>query len=189
MHVTGSSQTARLGRAICACLGGIMLAGLLAACGESSRLTHLAPTPEPTPVVVHLLAMVPPGRTMPPEGPTPPTRTPETVTTMAPPTPTPTPTPDGDVTPTPSPTPTERPTGPLTPEEIGSQLFIDNACAVCHAEDLSGGIGPPLAGRTPEDLTDDRIRSQIGTGGNGMPFFENLTAEQIEQLMAFIRSS
>ena len=189
MHVTGSSQTARLGRAICACLGGIMLAGLLAACGESSRLTHLAPTPEPTPVAVQLLAMVPSGRTMPPVEPSPPPRTPEVVTTMAPPTPTPTPTPADDGADTPTPTPTAEPTGPLTPEEIGSQLFVDNGCFVCHAEDLSGGIGPALAGRTPEDLTDDRIRSQIGTGGNGMPLFENLTAEQIEQLMAFIRSS
>ena len=108
---------------------------------------------------------------------------------MAAPTPIVIETPTEVVDETPSPTPTEPPTGPLTPEEIGSQLFVDNGCFVCHAEDLSGGIGPALAGRTPDDLTDDRIRSQIGTGGNGMPFFENITAEQIEQLMAFIRSS
>ena len=189
MHVTGSSRTARLGRVICAFLSGVFLAGAIAACGESSRFTHLAPTPEPTPVAVQLLAMVPRGRTMPPVAPSPPARTPETVTTMAAPTPIPIPTPADDGVETPTPTPTARPAGPLTPADIGQQLFVDNGCFVCHGEDLSGGIGPALAGRTPEDLTDDRIRSQIGTGGNGMPYFENLTAEQIDQLMAFIRSS
>ena len=101
---------------------------------------------------------------------------------MAPPTPTPTPTPTPDGTP--SPTPTATPPSDLSP---GHQLFIDNGCTVCHGEDLSGGIGPALACRTPEDLPEDRIRQQLGEGGNGMPPFTDLTEEQIGQLITFIR--
>ena len=188
MHVTGSRRTARLGRAICAFLGGVILAGAVAACGESNRFTHLAPTPKPTPVVVQLLVTVPRGRTMPPVAPSPPARTPETVTTMAPPTPTVTVTPTQTVTPTPTPTaqPSER---PLTPVEAGRQLFVANSCNVCHGDDLSGGIGPLLAGRTPDDLPDDRIRSQEKEGGNGMPSFPHLTEAEIDQIIAFIRAS
>ena len=57
----------------------------------------------------------------------------------------------------------------------GHQLFIANGCTVCHADDLSGGIGPALAGRTVEDLTEERIRQQLGEGGNGMPPFPDLS--------------
>ncbi|MCY4111545.1 MAG: cytochrome c [Chloroflexi bacterium] len=188
MQVTGSRRTARLGRAICAFLGGVFLTAALAACGESSRFSDLAPTPEPTPAVAQLLAMVPAGRTAPNLAPAPPPRTPEAVVTMAAPTPivieTPTPAVNGGVTPPPP--PAETPPSDLSP---GHQLFIANGCTVCHAEDLSGGIGPALAGRTVDDLTEERIRQQLGEGGNGMPPFPDLTEEQIVQLMEFIRSS
>jgi len=188
MAVTGSRRTARLGRAICVFLGGVMLAGALTACGESSRFSGLAPTPEPTAAVAQLLAMVPPGRTAPNLAPAPPPRTPEAVTTLAVPTPvvieTPTPEASGDGPAPPPPTPA--PPSDLSP---GHQLFIANGCTVCHAEDLSGGIGPALAGRTVDDLTEERIRQQLGEGGNGMPPFPDLTEEQIVQLIEFIRSS
>lgn len=187
MPVTGSRRTARLGGAICAFLGGAMLAVALAACGESDRFSGLAPTPEPTPAVAQLLAMVPPGRTAPNLAPAPPPRTPEAVITLAAPTPvvieTPTPPVDG-TSPTPPP-----PTAPPSDLSPGHQLFIANGCTVCHADDLSGGIGPALGGRTPEDLTEERIRQQLGEGGNGMPPFPDLTEEQIVQLIEFIRSS
>ena len=188
MHVTGSRRTARLGRAICAFLGGVILTVAVAACGESSGFTHLEPTPEATPVVADLLATVPLGRTVPPLPPPPPPRTPDTVTTMAAPTPivieTPTPPVDGDG---PSPPPPEEP--PPSDLPPGHQLFIANGCTVCHADDLSGGIGPALAGRTPDDLPEERIRSQLGEGGNGMPPFPDLTEVQIGQLITFIRGS
>ncbi|MCY3784453.1 MAG: cytochrome c [Chloroflexi bacterium] len=102
--------------------------------------------------------------------------------TPPPPTPPPTPTPTPIGTPTPTPTPPPR--EDLSP---GHQLYVDNACATCHAQDLSGGIGPPLACRTPEDLPEDRIRSQLADGGNGMPPFLDLTEEQVGQLIEFIR--
>ena len=187
MHGTGSLRTARFGRAICAFLGGIFLTGALAACGESSSFSDLAPTPEPAPVVAQMLATVPLGRTAPDLPPAPLPRTPEAVITMAAPTPivieTPTPPVDGVTPPPPTPPP---PASDLSP---GHQLFIANGCTVCHAEDLSGGIGPALAGRTVDDLTEERIRQQLGEGGNGMPPFPDLTEEQIGQLITFIRSS
>ena len=187
MPVTGSRRSARLGRAICAFLVGAMVAGALAACGESSSFSDLAPTPEPTPVVAQILVTVPLGRTAPNLPPPPPPRTPEAVITLAAPTPvvieTPTP-PVNGTSPTPPP-----PTAPPSDLSPGHQLFIANGCTVCHAEDLSGGIGPALAGRTVDDLTEERIRQQLGEGGNGMPPFPDLTEEQIVQLIEFIRSS
>lgn len=188
MPVNGSRRTARLGRAICVFLSGVFLAGALAACGESSRFSDLAPTPEPTAAVAQLLAMVPAGRTAPNLAPAPPPRTPEAVVTMAAPTPVVIETPTRTVTKVivDPPPPTPAPPSDLSP---GHQLFIANGCTVCHAEDLSGGIGPALAGRTVDDLTEERIRQQLGEGGNGMPPFPDLTEEQIVQLMEFIRSS
>ena len=189
MQVTGSRRTARLGRAICAFLSGVILTGAVAACGESSRFADLAPTPEPTPAVAQLLAMVPAGRTVPALPPAPPARTPEAVVTMAAPTPIVIETATPAVTDEPTPgatTVAEAPQSDLSP---GHQLFIANGCTVCHAEDLSGGIGPALGGRTVDDLTEERIRQQLGEGGNGMPPFPDLTEVQIGQLITFIRSS
>ena len=70
----------------------------------------------------------------------------------------------------------------------GKELFTANGCIACHAADLSGGIGPKLAGRTTADLTEDRIRSQVRNGGNGMPAFEKITDQQLADIIAFIRS-
>lgn len=188
MQVIGSRRIARLGRVICAFLGSVIVAAAFAACGESGDFSHLEPTPEPTPVVAQMLATVPLGRTVPALPPPPPARTPEAVVTMAAPTPivieTPTPPVNGDGPAPPPPSPA--PPSDLSP---GHQLFIANGCTVCHAEDLSGGIGPALAGRTVDDLTEERIRQQLGEGGNGMPPFPDLTEVQIGQLITFIRSS
>ena len=70
----------------------------------------------------------------------------------------------------------------------GKELFTANGCIACHAADLSGGIGPKLAGRTTADLTEDRIRSQVRNGGNGMPAFEKITDQHLADIIAFIRS-
>lgn len=186
MPVTGSRRTARLRRAICVFLGGTILVSVVA-CGESGDFSHLEPTPEAIPVVAERLAGVPLGRTMPPVQPSPPPRPPDEApippTPTPPAVPTPTPTPGGE--PRPTPTPTVE-TVDLSP---GHQLFIANGCTVCHADDLSGGIGPALAGRTVDDLTEERIRQQLGEGGNGMPPFPDLTEVQIGQLITFIRGS
>ena len=72
---------------------------------------------------------------------------------------------------------------------VGQQIFVDNACIACHGVDLEGGIGPKLAGRTTADLTDERIVTQITDGGGVMPpFGEVLTKQDIQNVIAFIRS-
>lgn len=169
MKVIGSSRAARLGRALCLLLSGAIFVGIVA-CGEPGRFSLLVPTPEPTPVIVQLLITVPPGRTANPVPSPTPTSTPT-------PTPAPTPTPSG--TPTPTPTPTVQ-TGDV-------HVYDAKGCAVCHAEDLSGGIGPALACRDSDDLPEDRIRSQLAEGGNGMPPFPDLTEGEIRQLIELIR--
>ena len=181
MKVIGSRRAARLGRALCVLLSSVILVGIVA-CGESDRFSLLAPTPEPTPVIVYSLAMVPAGRTALPFEPSPSPRPANDVPTPPPPTPPPTPTPTLIGTPTPTPTPLPR--EDLSP---GHQVFIAKGCAVCHGEDLSGGIGPALACRTPEDLPEDRIRSQFAEGGNDMPKFSDLTEVEIGQLIELIR--
>ena len=173
MKVIGSGRAARLGRAICALLAGFILVGVVA-CGESGRFSLLVPTPEPTPVVVQLLITVPPGRTVGPLPSPPPAPTPTSTPT---PSPTPTPTPNGATTPTPTPT---VPTGDV-------RVYDAKGCAACHAVDLSGGIGPALACRNSDDLPEDRIRSQLAEGGDGMPPFSDLTEAEIRQLIELIR--
>ena len=110
------------------------------------------------------------------------------MTTVAPTTPIVIETPTEAATKTPAPTaaPTE---GAGDGVEAGRQLFTDNGCVACHGADLSGGIGPALAGRGPDSLTEDRIRTQIANGGNGMPPFAFLTTEQVDELIALIRAS
>jgi cytochrome c550 len=110
------------------------------------------------------------------------------MTTVAPTTPVVVETPTDAATATAAPT-TEPTAGAGDGVEAGRELFASNVCSACHGTDLSGGIGPALAGRTPEDLTEDRIRTQIAEGGNGMPVFPTLTPEQVDQLIALIRAS
>ncbi len=188
MRVIESFRAPRLGRTVAALVGGAILAGAIAACGESSTVSDASPTPEPTEVVAQLLATVPPGRTAGPAGASPAARTPEAMTTVAPTTPVVVETPTEAAADTPAPTtaPTE---GAGDGIEAGRQLFTSSGCAACHGIDLSGGIGPALAGRTPDNLTEDRIRTQIADGGNGMPPFASLTTEQVDELIALIRAS
>ena len=68
-----------------------------------------------------------------------------------------------------------------------AQTIIDYGCTSCH--DFGGGggsTGPPLVNGAPRPGTDD-IRNQIANGGGGMPpFGDQLTTEQVDQLVAFI---
>ena len=134
-----------------------------------------------------MLATVPPGRAEAPVASPPSPRTPETITTVAPTTPI--------VIMTPTEAATDTPASTAKPDEgdgdevdAGQQLFTENGCLACHGADLSGGIGPALAGRTQEDLTEDRIRTQLANGGNGMPAFGHLEPDQVNTLIALIRS-
>jgi len=177
--MTGLSPSRRL-------LGGLavalLLTGLLASCGESRPVAMVEP------LVVPVVAQI----TMPPErtpaaaveSPTP--RVAEAIVAVTP------------VTAVPTAVVTAEPTeAAATPAavmsltgaaEAGRQQFTALGCIACHGADLSGGIGPELRNRTVEDLPDSRIREQAMQGGNGMPAFPNMTEQELQNFIAFIRS-
>jgi mono/diheme cytochrome c family protein len=72
----------------------------------------------------------------------------------------------------------------------GAGLFRDH-CARCHGADLAGTKkGPSLAEiRTKKHWTDERITNRILNGAGKMPpFRESLSADQIQQLIAYLRA-
>ena len=86
------------------------------------------------------------------------------------------------------PTPSPTPLVPLTSvAEAGRRIFAEKGCLGCHGKDLEGGVGPPLSGRGPQDLTDDRIRQQVLIGDGEMPVF-GLSEQEVLSVINFIRS-
>jgi mono/diheme cytochrome c family protein len=88
-----------------------------------------------------------------------------------------------------------------TPEDRlaqGEDLFQAN-CATCHGQDLRGTfVGPPLLHEiyAPDRLADDDIRAAVANGVtptnwefSGMPPFPNLDTDDVEALIAYVRSS
>lgn len=78
-----------------------------------------------------------------------------------------------------------RPAADASGEEIFAQL-----CAQCHGVDLEGGLGPAVgAGSQAASEPDEFIRIAVRGGLGRMPSMKNaLTSEQLELLIAFIRS-
>ena len=66
--------------------------------------------------------------------------------------------------------------------EAGEQVYLDN-CAICHADDGSGGTGPNLTGEDEEGEIVD-----IVTNGEGaMPAFGGqLTEQEIADVAAYV---
>ena len=164
--------------------GGLLLVLAMVACGETDTVKEPPVVAASAPVAK---ATVPPGRTAVPAAAAPTARTAQTVAAAV------------QVTAAPTVAPTQVATAASAAAPVavaavtggagnGKELFTANGCIACHAADLSGGIGPKLAGRTPADLTEDRIRSQVRNGGNGMPAFEKITDQQLADIIAFIRS-
>ena len=164
----------------------LVVAAIMASCGESRPIA----TPSAV-VVVPPVAQItmPPDRTPAPavESPTP--RVAEAIVAVTPVTAIP--------TAVVAAAPTEAAGPAATPEavvaltgaaEAGRQQFTALGCIACHGTDLSGGIGPELRNRTVEDLSEDRIREQAMQGGNGMPAFPNLSEQELQNFIAFIRS-
>ena len=66
------------------------------------------------------------------------------------------------------------------------------SCARCHGDDLMGvaGEGPSLLDAIAVGINDATKRIYIAEGGDmGMPSFARLTREQVDALIAFIRSN
>jgi mono/diheme cytochrome c family protein len=80
----------------------------------------------------------------------------------------------------------------------GEDLFQAN-CATCHGQDLRGTfVGPALLHEiyAPDQLADDDIRAAVANGVtpknwdfSGMPPFPNLDTDDVEALIAYVRSS
>ncbi|MDE2867138.1 MAG: cytochrome c [Chloroflexota bacterium] len=182
--MTGLSPSRRLLGAVAVSL---VLAGILASCGESRTVTTAsAVVVAPAPVAQ---ITMPPDRTPAAavESPTP--RVAEAIVAVTPVTAIPTAVAAAE--------PTEAAAAAETPAAIaslsgaaeeGRKQFTALGCIACHGTDLSGGIGPELRKRTVEDLPEERIRSQAMQGGAGMPAFPNLTEQELQNFIAFIRS-
>ena len=72
----------------------------------------------------------------------------------------------------------------------GAQVFADAGCGNCHtmrAADAEGKTGPDLDELKPNKET---VVRQVTNGGNGMPAFKDeLTAEEIDQVAAFVATA
>ena len=71
----------------------------------------------------------------------------------------------------------------------GQQLFQSSGCTHCHGDKLQGtDLGPNLQG-VGRQLKPAEITTQIHDGGKGMPpFGDILTGDQIEQIVAWLRT-
>ena len=81
--------------------------------------------------------------------------------------------------------------GPAVSDDASGQEIYEISCARCHGDDLGGtrlapGVG---AGSALVDKDDAYAIATVTRGRGNMPSFENpLTAEQIESVMAYVRS-
>ena len=69
-----------------------------------------------------------------------------------------------------------------TPEELGKELY-DAKCAVCHGSDARGGSGPNII-----NASDTKFYRVIQNGDGPMPAFPELSDEEIDAIIAYIRS-
>ncbi|MFC1827055.1 cbb3-type cytochrome c oxidase subunit II [Thermodesulfobacteriota bacterium] len=67
----------------------------------------------------------------------------------------------------------------------GKTLYIEN-CAACHAEDLSGDIGPELDGA---DYEEDELFEIIynGVPDGGMPPYSKIGSQKVWQMVTFLK--
>lgn len=73
--------------------------------------------------------------------------------------------------------------------KLGEELY-DAGCARCHGGEGTGGIGPAIGtadSNTALALTDEMIRGVIRVGPGRMPAFGELTDEQVDSLVVYLR--
>ena len=72
----------------------------------------------------------------------------------------------------------------------GAAGFYDQTCQACHGGEGRGDRGPALTGAFAHGSGDGDIFRNVrnGIAGSGMPAFSILTADQIWQLVSYIRS-
>lgn len=77
----------------------------------------------------------------------------------------------------------------------GQAIYKKNSCHLCHAADGGGNTPTGKAMKTPDlraDATqqkkDAELAKTIAEGRNKMPAYKALTAEQLAQLVGYIRT-
>jgi cytochrome c551 len=76
----------------------------------------------------------------------------------------------------------------LTGEVAAGELLYQENCADCHLEDGSGDRGPSLIFHVPNHP--DRYLVDLILGGKGdMPAFEELEAQDVADLLAYLRGT
>jgi len=79
--------------------------------------------------------------------------------------------------------------GNSNPVAEGAQLFHDKGCELCHAVDGVGGHRGPDLTQVAKRLTPDEMTLVIYNGRLNMPSFaRNLTPDELDALIAFLRS-
>jgi putative heme-binding domain-containing protein len=78
---------------------------------------------------------------------------------------------------------------PAQEQNSGKALFRSN-CAFCHGVTAAGGRGPSLLTARIAQSSDDAIRNIIrrGIAGTTMPAFDNIEGDDLDKLLAYIRS-
>ncbi len=77
---------------------------------------------------------------------------------------------------------------PSTEGLHGAELY-EQVCAACHRSDGSGNAGPAIGpGSGSVGLSDEQLAGVITVGPGAMPAFSRLTDEQVESLVAHIRT-
>lgn len=73
--------------------------------------------------------------------------------------------------------------------DASGQQVYEQVCARCHAEDLSGGVGPGIGvGSNSAEQDDEFLRLTITDGRGRMPSFRHtLTEAQIDRVIEFVR--
>lgn len=70
----------------------------------------------------------------------------------------------------------------------GEEIYLQ-LCANCHAEDLSGGLGPALGpGSNSASQPDEFLELAIVRGRGSMPSFSSsLNSDQVDRLVGYLR--
>ncbi len=77
-------------------------------------------------------------------------------------------------------------------EKAGATLFRDKGCAYCHGVGGAGGKKAPALTGLPKDKTwtPDKMTDRILNGGKKMPpFREALTDDEVQKLIAYLRTN
>lgn len=71
----------------------------------------------------------------------------------------------------------------------GAEVYATSGCAHCHGADGQGGEKGPSLHNLRKKMPADKVHAQIVNGGNGMPpFGDALTADQVTNLVDFLRA-